>query len=147
MKRLRRQNSLPYGGWSDAQSNPSGAIPGAYYGTGNNPNEGGYSSNDRYQGNINYSPYGSIPNLNSLPYNGNPNQNMQGGQTYYGSNIMFNSHNRPNKYPPGSQGWYATGGHYYNNRNFSFYSTGFFIALFDNHQFSDPYFGWTAERL
>lgn len=34
--RLRRQyqigENLPYGGWGGGSNNPSGAIPGAYYG-------------------------------------------------------------------------------------------------------------------
>ncbi|CAF1597907.1 unnamed protein product, partial [Didymodactylos carnosus] len=119
LKRPRRQNSLPYGGWANSNNNPSGAIPGSYYGTGNNPNLGGYSNSDRFQSDINYSPYGSQPNLNSLPYyNGNQNQNAQGGQVYFGSNNMYNGLNRPNRYAPGSQGWYATGGNY-NNKNIS----------------------------
>lgn len=28
----RQRDDLPYGGWGGGSSNPSGAIPGAYYG-------------------------------------------------------------------------------------------------------------------
>ncbi|CAF4033012.1 unnamed protein product [Rotaria sp. Silwood2] len=134
-KRYRRQSvshsgwNLPYGGWSGGSSNPSGGSPGAYYGTGNNPNQGNFAANiNDADSNIHAINYGQ-----GYYYNGGQNLNwnqQQQQQQQQQYNLYNNNHNnapqRPNtnnyfnrpynRYSPGSQGWYATGGNYwYNN--------------------------------
>ncbi|CAF1004430.1 unnamed protein product [Rotaria sordida] len=130
-KRYRRQymqvprDDLPYGGWTGGSDNPSGAIPGAYYGTGINPNYGDLGPNindaDSSISAISYS-QGYSPNSGLIP---NWNQQLQQQQYNLYSN-NYNALQRPNinnyfhrpynRYPPGSPGWYASGSNYwYNN--------------------------------
>ncbi|CAF2081513.1 unnamed protein product [Rotaria magnacalcarata] len=134
-KRYRRQpgdfatGERPYGGWGGGSSNPSGAIPGAYYGTGINPNYGdlGPNRNDA-DSSIQILNYNQGYSYNSgLVPQWNQYQSQQNQQQY---NLPSNNYNNPlqrpysnsnsnrpyNRYPPGSQGWYATGGNYRYNK-------------------------------
>ncbi|CAF3342199.1 unnamed protein product [Rotaria socialis] len=134
-KRYRRQTGdfakedLPYGGWGGGSSNPSGAIPGAYYGTGINPNYGDFGPNrndaDSSIHTLNYN-QGYSYNSGFVPQ-WNPHQSEQNEHWYNLPNNNYNNplqrpysnsnNNRPyNRYPPGSQGWYATGGNYWYNK-------------------------------
>ncbi|CAF2962217.1 unnamed protein product [Rotaria sp. Silwood2] len=121
------REDLPYGGWGGGTNNPSGAIPGAYYGTGINPNYGdlGPVRND-VDSSINVISYnqGYSPNSGLIS---NWDQHQQQQQPYNLFNNNYNNafhrpnvnnyFNRPyNRYPPGSQGWYATGGNYWYNK-------------------------------
>ncbi|CAF1199055.1 unnamed protein product, partial [Didymodactylos carnosus] len=98
--RLRRQkNEIPYLGWSGVNSNPSGGIPGAFYGSGHNPNSGGYAN-----------VHTMIKNIESPSSN-----NFQVRPNYYGSrynNIRasWQGNRLLTRYAPGSNGWYAIGG-------------------------------------
>ncbi|CAF1068562.1 unnamed protein product [Adineta steineri] len=146
-ERIRRQPNpnkkagLPYEGWSGGLNNPSGGNPGAYYGTGINPNYGGIGAhrNDVNEG-INVVSYN-----HEYTHNGGSNSNwrpqqqqQQQQQQYYWLNNNNNNNNnnnawqRPNtnnyynqpynRYPPGSQGWYASGGNYWYNKGQSLVS-------------------------
>ncbi|CAF1344197.1 unnamed protein product, partial [Didymodactylos carnosus] len=102
-RRRRRQissqgyGSVPGGGWSGSSGNPSGAIPGAYYGTGNNPNYGGLSNVNGLNTNTGVNSYPSGTNLNQQPYGTNVN-NPTGGTNYLSSGSSSYS----NVYPSGT---------------------------------------------
>ncbi|CAF3449846.1 unnamed protein product [Rotaria sp. Silwood1] len=122
------REDLPYVGWAGGSNNPSGASPGAYYGSGINPNYGdlGPITNDA-NGNINVISYsqGYSPNSGLITnWNHQQQQHQQQYNLYH--NIYHNAWQRPNaynyfnrpynRYPPGSPGWYAIGGNYWYNK-------------------------------
>jgi hypothetical protein len=97
-------------------------------GSGINPNYGGSLPNQ------NGAPTGGI---SAISYNQGWNSNQQ-QQQYYPNNNNFNSPvQRPgmntnynqasNRYPPGSQGWYATGGNYWYNHSASHLAHGWLL--------------------
>ncbi|UJR30319.1 hypothetical protein I4U23_017856 [Adineta vaga] len=128
--RQLNHNSLPYEGWSGGSNNPSGGSPGAYYGTGVNPNYGGIKPNTNdAEGGISVVSYNHAYTHNGgYIQNSHQQQQPQQQQQYYQNNNnnynnqwqrpnTNNYYNKPNnRYPPGSQGWYATGGNYWYNK-------------------------------
>ncbi|CAF1299068.1 unnamed protein product [Adineta ricciae] len=128
LRRYRRQTNkhkkdgLPYEGWSGGSNNPSGASPGAYYGTGINPNYGGIKPHtNNVEGGISvigYTHEFTHNGGNKLPWN--HQQNYQYNNNYnnpWQRPNMYNHYSRPyNRYAPGSQGWYASGGNYWHNK-------------------------------
>jgi hypothetical protein len=87
-------------------------------GSGINPNEGIFHSNPNDAHNsisvLNYNhDYNSVL---SQPQYQQPQQYYTNNNAWQSPN-MNNYYNRPyNRYPPGSQGWYATGGNYWYNK-------------------------------
>ncbi|CAF4797940.1 unnamed protein product, partial [Rotaria magnacalcarata] len=109
-------------------SHPSGSIPGTYYyGVGSDPNYGSFiKPQNRPDAGISLMSYDPDSAYSSVLINSNrPSLSQQQPQQQYLYNNhnawqrpnMNNYHNRPyNAYPPGSQGWYATGGNYWHNK-------------------------------
>ena len=102
-------------------------------GSGINPNYGGSlpSQNGGPSGGISAISY----NPGSSSNNYYPNSNQQ--QYYPNNNNFNNAAQRPvmntnynqanNRYPPGSQGWYATGGNYWYNHSTSHLARGWLL--------------------
>ncbi|CAF2108746.1 unnamed protein product [Rotaria magnacalcarata] len=109
-------------------SHPTGSIPGTYYyGVGSDPNYGSFiKPQNRPDAGISLMSYDPDSAYSSVLINSNrPSLSQQQPQQQYLYNNhnawqrpnMNNYHNRPyNAYPPGSQGWYATGGNYWHNK-------------------------------
>jgi hypothetical protein len=97
-----------------------------YAGTGNNPNYGHFGSNQNSASGyvLNVGNYdqdstnngGYRPNSNQqqsyLQYNNNNNNN----NAWQRPNSNYDNNQPNNRYPPGSQGWYATGGNLWYNK-------------------------------
>ncbi|UJR16155.1 hypothetical protein I4U23_003066 [Adineta vaga] len=125
IQRHRRQINLSanprsynqrHNAWLNA---PSGSIPGtAYYGAGSDPNYGTFlSSGNSVNGGSGIAQISYDPNSRYF-INSNQAQNyLPNTNNGWQSANINNNYQRPsNRYTPGSQGWYATGGNFwYNN--------------------------------
>jgi hypothetical protein len=154
--RYRRQiNSQNKDGLLHGGRAISGSIPGTYYygeytfykliifiyiyiyiGVGADPNYGSFIQfPNRPQGSgflsISYDPDSSLNSYLINPdHQGSQsflNSNNNAWQRPYTNNNNYNGFN--NRYPPGSQGWYATGGNYWYNKGQSLIAHPFLLII------------------
>jgi hypothetical protein len=101
-----------YGGFRPYRNNVEGGISVISYNHKDTHNGGSISSRNQQQQPRQYNLYN---NYNNNPWQ-RPNTNYYYNQPY-------------NRYPPGSQGWYATGGNYWYNKGQSFIPDAWLLII------------------